>query len=131
MKNSGFALTVWFGMTLSALGGAAEAGEVDTFESTRQAVEREQDMEGEPGDARLLGVPMDLARFQALAVQSDQAGRCVGAISYDQSQQELAYALSMDLITLEVYYWGLANGYYPVVNRYNIISAVCMQRATP
>ncbi len=116
MKNSGFALTVWLGMTLSVVGcgDAAGVGEVDALEKREHAV-----------DVQQLTGAMDLATFQALGSQSDLAGRCVSGISYAECQGELAYGLSLNLITQETYNWGLANGYYPVIDRRNNIGAVC------
>jgi hypothetical protein len=71
------------------------------------------------------GTPMSLATFQYLGYQSDVAVRCTGAISAAQCQEELAYGLNLNLITPEAYYWGLANGYYPVIDRNNVIGAIC------
>ncbi|WP_245919022.1 Hint domain-containing protein [Melittangium boletus] len=70
-------------------------------------------------------VPMTLAQFQSLGAMSDQAGRCVGGISYNECKEELDWGLSQNLITAETYYWGLNNGYYPVIDRHNTIGAVC------
>ncbi|WP_148273434.1 Hint domain-containing protein [Stigmatella aurantiaca] len=66
---------------------------------------------------------MSLATFQSLAGSNE--GRCSGAASQAQCNADLSYALSMQLITTAAYNWGLANGYYPVVDRHNQIGAIC------
>ncbi|ATB32984.1 hypothetical protein [Melittangium boletus] len=71
------------------------------------------------------GASMSLAQFQALAASSDQAGRCVHGIGNLECVAELDYGLSVDLITLAAYHWGISSGYYPVIDRYNRIQAVC------
>lgn len=141
MKNSGFALTVWLGMTLSALGCGDAAGvvEADELKSTAQTLESLRPIEdveqlpedpgggggGGGGSVPTTGTAMSLATFQLLGSQSDASLRCSGAISAAQCQEELAYGLSINLITLEAYNWGLANGYYPVIDRNNVIGAIC------
>ncbi|OJH36461.1 hypothetical protein [Cystobacter ferrugineus] len=138
MKNSGFTLTVWLGMTLSTLGcgdatGVVEADELKSNAQTLEALRPIEDVEQLPedpgggggGGVPTTGTPMSLATFQALGAQSDASLRCTGAIGPDACQAELAYGLSINLITLAAYNWGLANGYYPVIDRHNNIGAVC------
>lgn len=68
---------------------------------------------------------MSLTTFSTLAQNSDIKVRCVGAISSAACRVELDYALSKSLITRTAYNWGLANGYYPIIDRYDNIGAIC------
>jgi hypothetical protein len=68
---------------------------------------------------------MDIAQFQATATNSDINVRCIGGISTAQCRGELDYALSKNLITQRSYDWGVANGYYPVIDRRDRIGAIC------
>jgi len=112
MKNSGFTLTVWLGMTLSALGCGAPAasGEADALGSEEQSM-------------RQTTTAMSLETFRALGTTSLE--RCARAISAAECKDELDYGLGEGLITLDAYNWGLTNGYYPVIGRRNTVDAVC------
>ncbi|WP_299004063.1 Hint domain-containing protein [uncultured Shewanella sp.] len=68
---------------------------------------------------------MSLATFSRLAQNSDITGRCTGPISATECKVELDYALDNRLITASAYSWGLANGYYPVIDRNNNIGVIC------
>ncbi|MDY7232920.1 hypothetical protein [Hyalangium rubrum] len=68
---------------------------------------------------------MSLATFQTLANVSDNTGRCVGGNTVSFCNGELDYAYLIGLITVDAYNWGRANGYYPVIDRYDTIQAIC------
>ncbi|WP_299004061.1 hypothetical protein [uncultured Shewanella sp.] len=68
---------------------------------------------------------MDLEQFQATATNSDKNVRCIGGISTAECRVELDYALENNLITQRSYDWGVANGYYPVIDRNDRIGAIC------
>jgi len=113
MKNSGFVLSVWLGMTLSALGcGPADPGEREVLGRSEQAMSS--------GDMHQSAVPMSLAQFQSAA---DPLGRC--GVDAQVCVEELDYGYSRGLLTYDAYVWGLRNGYYPVISRVDVIQAVC------
>lgn len=111
MKNSGFTLTVWLGMTLSALG----CGDVAAPSGMESSEFAEQ-------SAQLTGA-MGLEQFQTLGLTS--VDRCARPISAEECKGELDYGLDQGLITIDAYNWGLTNGYYPVIGRRNTVDAVC------
>ncbi|WP_244238811.1 hypothetical protein [Corallococcus carmarthensis] len=82
---------------------------------------------GDPGDppppSGDTGPGMNLSTYQYYAANNQT--RCAGGISQSECLTELQYALTNQLITAAAYNWGTANGYYPAVDRYNKIAAVC------
>ncbi|MFY0582271.1 Hint domain-containing protein [Cystobacter fuscus] len=111
MKNSGFTLTVWLGMTLSALG-CGDVAAPSGMESSEFAEQSAQ-----------LTAAMGLEQFQTLGLTS--VDRCARPISAEECKGELDYGLGQGLITQDAYNWGLANGYYPVIGRRDTVDAVC------
>ncbi|MDC0709135.1 hypothetical protein POL68_11735 [Stigmatella sp. ncwal1] len=105
--------TVLLAMTLSAAG----CGEVETANA-------EKELTDNASEVGVLSV-MPLGTFQTLAYGSDAAGRCVGGTTVSYCNGELDYAYLVGLIAPDAYNWGRANGYYPVIDRNNVIQAIC------
>jgi hypothetical protein len=73
----------------------------------------------------LYAAPMDLATFKRLGNESVNSKRCVGGIAIKECHEELEYAKSKNLIDASAYNWGKTNGFYPAIDRRNVIKAIC------
>jgi hypothetical protein len=128
MKNSRFAIVVCLGMTVSAVGcgGATGAGQAENLGNVEQNAVC-QDCEGGGGGGGGGGTTtetgMSLAEFQQYALASIE--RCTTGVTWEECKRELDYGLSQQLISQSAFDWGVANGYYPVIDRFNAVKAVC------
>ena len=68
---------------------------------------------------------INLETFKNKANESENTGRCIGARDINYCNGELDYALSKNLITKDAYNWGKTNEFYPVVNRRDVVEAIC------
>ncbi|WDE10556.1 hypothetical protein [Thalassomonas haliotis] len=66
---------------------------------------------------------MDVAEYERLA--GTNVSRCTDPISTAECKVELDYGLAQGLITQRSYDWGVANGYYPVIDRNDNVRAIC------
>ncbi|WP_375767338.1 Hint domain-containing protein [Archangium gephyra] len=128
MKNSGFAIVVCLGMAVSAVGcgGATGAGQAEALGNVEQqavCLDCEGGGGGGGGGGTTTETGMTLEEYQQHALTSTD--RCIGGITWEECKRELDYGLQQQLISLSAYNWGVANGYYPVIDRYNKIGAVC------
>ncbi len=126
MKFHGVMTTALFSMALSVVGCGEAANPSDATDIPSEVASRLMSEPTEMGDGEMGTLSaMTLATFQSLAAGSDAAGRCVSGNTVSYCNGELDYAYNIGLITLEAYNWGRANGYYPVIDRNNVIQAVC------
>jgi hypothetical protein len=127
MEHKGMVVVVGLGLFLASAGcdPATNSSDEKTLGNSGYALKRGNCLKPEDdcGGDRVLELGMDLATFQRLAVVN--SNRCAGGINWRECTTELDYARSKQLITLEAYTWGLANGYYPAVTRTDKIAAVC------
>ncbi|MCF2910501.1 hypothetical protein L1285_19505 [Pseudoalteromonas sp. DL2-H2.2] len=61
---------------------------------------------------------MDLAQYKHQALYGDKS-RCMGARPPILISEPIDYALHVGAITERAAIWGKANGYYPVLSRFN------------
>jgi hypothetical protein len=66
-----------------------------------------------------------MTRAQMRDASASATQRCTNAITQGTCEQELKYALDRGLVSGPAYDWGLQNGYYPVIDRNDVVQAVC------
>jgi hypothetical protein len=66
-----------------------------------------------------------MSRRQFRAAAASATARCTNDITQGTCDQELDYALNARLLSPFAHQWARANGFYPVVDRNNVIQAVC------
>ncbi len=107
MKRNGIVVVWGLAMTLAATG----AFGADVY------------VAHEGSSMMFASTPVDLEQYQSMAVAN--APRCVDAISWSEGMYELEFALANNLITREAYDWGVSHHYYPILDRYLRVRAVC------
>jgi hypothetical protein len=66
-----------------------------------------------------------MTRAQFREASAGAAQRCTNSITQGTCEQELQYARDHALISPPAYDWARANGFYPVIDRNDVVQAVC------